>query len=146
MISQTSEYALKAALYLANRQDDNDFVRVESMAEALQVPRNYLSKILHALGREGIVESTRGPRGGFRLATPAAELTLETLLQHFDPQLFREERRCLLGRERCSDRDPCAAHDRWAAVAGPTRRFFRETTLQDLKDHPTATEAGEAVG
>ena len=136
MISQTSEYALKAALYLANRQDGGGLVRVEEIAEALSVPRNYLSKILHALGQEGIVESTRGPHGGFRLATPAAELSLEELLRHFDPQLFREESHCLLGRERCSDRDPCAAHDRWAAVAAPTRRFFRSTSLEDLKDKP----------
>ena len=137
MLSQTSEYALRASLHLARHGSDGP-VRVDDIADTLDVPRNYLSKILHELGRDGILDSTRGPRGGFELALPPEEITLAMIVGHFDPEFLGEEGRCILGRMRCSDRDPCAAHTRWKGVAVRMRAFFRNTTLADL-----ATPAGE---
>lgn len=140
MLSRTAEYALRACLHLARHGGDGP-VRADAVAETLDVPRNYLSKILHALGREGILDSTRGPRGGFELARPAEELTLARIVGHFDPAYLDEEGRCILGKMRCSDRDPCAAHHRWKEVAVRMRAFFRDTTLSDL-----ATPAGQTAG
>ena len=57
ILSQTAEHALRAVLYLAQREDE--LVRVGDIAEALSIPRNYLSKILHLLAREGVLASTR---------------------------------------------------------------------------------------
>ena len=67
MLSQTAEYALRAVLYVAEHGDDR-LVQVSEMARVLRIPRNYLSKIVHALVREGVLHSTRGKSGGFRLA------------------------------------------------------------------------------
>lgn len=131
MISQTSEYALRACLELARRYAEGP-VRVDDIAGALDVPRNYLSKILHALGRDGVVLSTRGPGGGFELGASPDELALSRVLEIFEPDLLGEEGRCVLGRIRCSDRNPCAAHERWKDVAVRTTTFFRSTTLADL--------------
>lgn len=131
MLSQTSEYALRAILHLS-REGGSDPVRVDDVAEALQVPRNYLSKILHVLAREGILESTRGPHGGFRLARPAEGLSLAEVVAHFQPDLLAPGERCLLGRPRCLDSDPCAAHDTWKEISESIRSFFLETTVEDL--------------
>jgi Rrf2 family iron-sulfur cluster assembly transcriptional regulator len=108
-------------------------VRVSEVAEALSVPRNYLSKTLHQLARAGILESSRGPRGGFRLATSPADLTLARVVGPFLPA---EGRACVLGRARCSDAAPCAAHGRWKLVAERMRTFFGETTVADLISAP----------
>lgn len=143
MLSQTAEYALRAALHLARHHEDAP-IRVDDVARALDVPRNYLSKILHELGREGVLESTRGPKGGFRLAEPPEEIALARIVGRFDPEFLGEEGRCVLGRLRCSDRDPCAAHSRWKGVAAAIRGFFRETTLAELAI-PADEEAGDEV-
>jgi Rrf2 family iron-sulfur cluster assembly transcriptional regulator len=129
ILSQTAVYALKAALYLAERRDD-ELARVDDIAEALDVPRNYLSKILHTLGRYGVLSSARGPRGGFRLAVDASELTLQRVIEPFDEVVERSG--CLLGRERCSDENPCAAHARWKALSLAVKEFFRDTTIETL--------------
>lgn len=131
MLSQTSEYALRACLHLAREGEDGP-VRVDDIAKTLDVPRNYLSKILHELGRDGILESTRGPRGGFELALPPEEISLAMIVGHFDPEFLSDEGRCILGRMRCSDRDPCAVHTRWKGVAVRMRAFFRNTSLRSL--------------
>jgi Rrf2 family protein len=128
MLSQTAEYALRAVLYVAQHSDR--LVQAGEMARALRIPRNYLSKIVHALAREGVLESTRGKSGGFRLAQAPDRLYVVQVVSPFDR--LGEVRHCLLGRPRCSDRAACAAHTRWKEVAERVAAFFRETTLAEL--------------
>lgn len=133
VLSQTAVYALKASLYLAEHHGSEP-VRVDDIASALDVPRNYLSKILHVLARGGALESTRGPKGGFQLGKRPDEMTLSEIVDHFDD--FVGGSTCLLGRTECSDANPCAAHTRWKAAALAVRAFFNETTLADLAKKP----------
>jgi Rrf2 family protein len=132
MLSGTAEYALRAVVCLARRPAGSP-VRASDLAEAVDVPRNYLGKILHDLVRAGILRSTRGKHGGFQLAVPAGQLPLLRVVALFD-EIGGERRRCLLGRPECSDRDPCPVHGRWKACADQVQRFFRETTVGDVLD------------
>ena len=67
ILSKSAKYALRATLCLAECEGERP-MPVDEIAERLDVPRNYLSKILHILARTGTLDSTRGPGGGFRLA------------------------------------------------------------------------------
>jgi Rrf2 family protein len=135
MLSQTAEYALRTVLYLAAEKQDSLF-RVSEIAEDLDVPRNYLSKTLHQLARAGVLTSSRGKHGGFRLTKSPATLTLAEVVAPFDGPTGA--RICLLGRTACSDSDPCPAHGRWKAVSTEVSTFFRETTVGDLLAGPAA--------
>jgi len=141
LISQTGEYALRAVLYLAQHQD-GDPVSVETIAEELSMPRNYLSKTLHQLAKRGILASARGPRGGFELAVPSDRLSLLEIIEPFDDLEGRGQ--CLLGRPECSDQTPCAAHHRWRDLAQRVSTFFRETTVDDLIVEMNGAAAGAA--
>jgi len=105
-------------------------MRVDDIAKRLGVPRNYLSKILHGLARDGLLISSRGPGGGFQLARPAGEITLEQVVRRFDGP--PAESGCLLGRSECNDHDPCAAHAHWKDVSAVVRDFFHETSIKEL--------------
>lgn len=129
MVSDTSRYALRAVAYIAEHEKDGR-VSVGEIAEDLDIPRNYLSKILHQLARAGILDSLRGPKGGFVLAVPADELVLERVIDPVQP--FSAGSQCLLGRPECRDDQPCAAHETWKPIAEEIRRFFRETTVESL--------------
>ncbi len=129
VLSQTAEYALRAALYMAEHGDAEPY-RVTQLAEALRIPQNYLSKTMHILARQGILTSARGKHGGFRLAQPAAKIPLLEVIRPFDQ--LEARRQCLLGRPTCSDATPCAAHARWKDLADTTTAFFRDTTLADI--------------
>jgi len=128
ILSQTAEYALQATTLLA--QHDPAVVEVGILAEALGVPRNYLSKTLSHLTRAGLLESVRGKHGGFRLARPASLITLLQVVEPFDR--MTASRRCLLGQVVCSDRSACPAHGAWKAISRRMVTFFRRTTLGDL--------------
>lgn len=128
MLSHTAQYALQAMIYLGEREGEPP-IRVDDIAEALGVPRNYLSKVLHALTRRGILRSLRGPRGGFTLARPAKSVNLLAVVEPFDD--IEARRTCLLGKKECSDVNPCAVHQQWRATATEVARFFRETTLAE---------------
>jgi Rrf2 family protein len=128
-LSTTARHALRAVLILAQRQDE-DWIPAQEIAAALDAPPNYLSKVLRILARRGLLESVRGPRGGFRLSVPAGEISVADVLEHVDDA--PRSTICLLGVRPCDLNNPCTAHDRWvelrAAVLGPLRR----TTIADL--------------
>jgi Rrf2 family protein len=136
-ISGTTQYAIKAVLYVAEHGDQRP-VRVEEAARALDMPRNYLSKTLYALARAGILSSTRGPRGGFQLARPPQSLTLLDIARPFEDI---EARRCLLGRPECGTGERCAVHARWEATSRALQNFFRETSVADLLAATTSRPA-----
>lgn len=129
ILSQTSEYALRAVLHLADVEGEEP-QRVDDIAEALSVPRNYLSKILHSLARSGILVSSRGPGGGFVLTEASRTVPLMQIIELFDPT--EPQDRCFLGRPQCLDEDPCPAHDRWGDIKRRIRSFLTETTLEEL--------------
>jgi Rrf2 family transcriptional regulator, iron-sulfur cluster assembly transcription factor len=132
-LPQTAEYALRAVLEVASAGAGRP-VRGAEIAEALDVPRNYLSKTLHVLARRGVLVSSRGPRGGFQLAVPAERLTLDQIVGPFDAVQAAD---CLLGRWPCVEGRPCAAHERWADVSHRLSAFFTGTTVADLlRDAP----------
>jgi len=130
LLSQTGEYALRAVLHIAAHGDERP-IQVAEIARSLDVPQNYLSKTLHQLARAGVLASTRGKSGGFRLAVAPDRLALARILSPFGD--IEDRRRCLLGRAVCSDRSACAAHGRWKEVAEQLSTFFRETTVADLR-------------
>jgi len=128
LLSQTSQYAVRAVIHLAERRGEPS--QVGAIAEALGIPRNYLSKILHRLAGAGVLASERGRGGGFRLAVPPEALTLARIIEPVQPGFA--DRRCLLGRSGCNDADPCPVHDQWKALAGQILAFVGETTLADV--------------
>jgi Rrf2 family iron-sulfur cluster assembly transcriptional regulator len=137
LVSQTVEYALRAVLQIA-RDHHRAPVRVGDIADALDVPRNYLSKTLHRLASAGVLTSARGPTGGFQLATAPDKLTLAEIAAPF---VAVGKRTCLLGQPACGDDRPCAAHSRWKLVAQQAEDFFARTTVADLLAHGKLPEA-----
>ena len=132
MITQTSRYALRAALLIAERGDVRP-VKVKEISEELGVPQNYLSKILHRLVGSGLLRSTRGPTGGFQFNKSPSEISLSSLIGELEvSEAGGARRRCLLGLPVCSDKTPCTAHGKWCKIAAAYEEFFEQTTLDDL--------------
>ena len=75
-LSAKTEYAAIAALELARCRAAADPVRLRSISQGQRVPEQFLVQILLQLKAAGIVTSTRGAAGGYRLARPPEEITL----------------------------------------------------------------------
>jgi len=129
LLSRTQEYALRAAVFLG-RSHEAGSRRTSELAKQTAIPRNYLSKILHQMARQGLIDSERGRTGGVRLARSPDQITLDEIIAPFRPAA--EPRRCVLGRPECSDEFPCGAHHRWKDVAARVEDFFETTTIADV--------------
>jgi Rrf2 family cysteine metabolism transcriptional repressor len=81
-----SEYALLALIYLA-RNDSTEYVTAETIATARKIPLSFLEQILLALKRARFVLSSKGQRGGFRLARSADEMSIADIIRLFDGAL-----------------------------------------------------------
>lgn len=143
MLTTTSEHAIRALVCLARLSPDGP-VLLRDLAECAQVPPSYLSKILGALARAGILQATRGVNGGYRLRRPPREIKLLELVETFDgPQ---REHSCIFSKlHPCSDDDPCPAHADWKKVRTAYLAFLEKKTVADLAG-PLAKSADGAKG
>ncbi len=112
MLSQTSKYAVHAIMYIA--EHDSAPVLRSEIAEALQIPSNYLAKVLNRLTIRGILDSTRGPSGGFTLMRPAHEIALIEVVEAIDENVALDE--CAFGLPYCGRHTHCKVHARWAKI------------------------------
>ena len=127
-------------IYLVQHEADWPVVGKE-IAEATKIPAKYLSKILGDLVRIGVLESTPGRHGGFRLLRSSKKTKLYEVLAPFE---MLERKRCPFGNQECSDEMPCLAHNRWKKVITTHKRFLNHTSIYDVSVAKLAGSRGTA--
>jgi Rrf2 family transcriptional regulator, nitric oxide-sensitive transcriptional repressor len=138
MFSQTVEYALRAMMYLASL--DGAPVASERIAASTRVPPGYLSKVMRDLVLGRLVESFRGPRGGFVLATRPDSITILDVVRAVDP--IRRIQSCPIGNP--NHTELCPLHRRLDDALADIERSLGETTLAEMLDSDTEQWGGAA--
>jgi Rrf2 family iron-sulfur cluster assembly transcriptional regulator len=131
------------AVVLLACHDPEEMVSAGKLAKETGVPKNYLSTVLHTLGKANITVGIRGPGGGFRLARAAKRITAQEVIGLFDDP--NDRRRCLLGLRTCCPESPCKAHSEWMKVWSRYERFLKRTTI-DRMISPTFLRAAVDPG
>ncbi len=126
MISITAQYALRAVVFLTKYE--NGFVSRAEIAESTFVPHDYLLKVLNELDKAGIVESRRGPGGGYRLSKPPEKITTLEVVLSVD-EIPRIEQ-CPLGL--ASHQRLCPLHQLLDNASKMVEDSFRQTSVADL--------------
>jgi Rrf2 family iron-sulfur cluster assembly transcriptional regulator len=127
--SKPCEYAIRALSYLA-QFPNGGAVQGKEIAKAEGLPAPVLGKVLQELARKGLVDSRRGPGGGFKLARKPQLITLRDIVAAIDGlDQFLE---CAVGLERCSDESPCPLHDTWKGLRMQMMTYLETTTLADM--------------
>jgi Rrf2 family transcriptional regulator, iron-sulfur cluster assembly transcription factor len=115
LYSKAAEYAIQAMIYMANHANEDGLVQLKDVAMSERIPFHFLAKTMQVLSREGLVNSHRGPRGGFCLARPANEITIYDIVYPID-NLRKKEDACVLGYKKCSDELPCPVRSEWQEI------------------------------
>ena len=137
MLSKTGIHAIRAMVALAE-VPEGAYQGAGAIANAIHAPRNYLGKLLQLLSREGLVESQKGMGGGFRLSLDPKKISL---LDVVDPiEHISRWSGCILGRQSCSEENPCALHPRWKVVREHYIQMLQETTVAELLQDTTLKE------
>ena len=130
LFSTATGYALRA---LAALPEDGfqDVGLDEDLSSKLELPGPYLAKILQGLVKADILESVRGPKGGFRFTRPSHHITVGEVVAALEGPDAMEG--CIMGFPTCGGDHPCPLHDAWAAVKTQVSSSMTEATIRDLQ-------------
>ena len=78
-----TDYSLRVLLYLANKEDET--VTITELADFYKISRNHLVKVVHNLGLNGYILTTRGRHGGLQLAHPAKDILIGEVVRSTEP-------------------------------------------------------------
>ncbi len=112
MFSKTFGYAVSAVTYVAMHGKDGKKVSLQELSQNLEVPHHFLGKVMQDLVRHGILDSTKGPGGGFYTNTTTVGTPLLEILKITDGSLVFNQ--CALGFRRCNAANPCPLHNDFA--------------------------------
>jgi Rrf2 family protein len=128
-ISAKTDYAVRAAVELA-AAPPGGLVKAERIAEAQEIPLNFLENILAQLRQARIVESRRGPEGGYLLAAPADDITIADVIRAIDGPLAGVSGRRPQDLEYGGTAEPL--REVWVAVRASLRGVLERITLADV--------------
>ena len=126
-VSEAASMALHSLVFMAQRSDRS--VSVREIVEKLPVSPTHLAKVLQRLTRQGLLESLRGPRGGFRLARPPEQISLLEIYEAVDGPL--RPGGCVFDHPACPGGD-CLFGGVLAAATRQVRDHLGKTLLSDL--------------
>lgn len=126
-----SRYAVSAVAYLVSLRDEG-YHMAEEIADQTRLSASYLSKILQRLAKAGVLDSRRGAKGGYRLARPAASMSLsEVISASRGPET--DPMPCMLQAKDCDGTHPCAMHPLVASAEKALWKQLKENTLGNFQ-------------
>lgn len=131
MLSNTSKYAIRAAIFIAVNSTEGKKIDIRTISDELKMPYPFLAKILQVLARHKILLSYKGPNGGFSLARKAGDITLYEIVTVIDGSDIFDQ--CLISLRSCHEEHiPCPVHESFAPIREEIKALFRSQTLESL--------------
>ncbi len=130
IFSRTCELAFQATIFFSTREECSVF-NASEIAKKLEVPKEYMSKVLQILTKLEVIGSKKGKNGGFFLNKNKLNLKLIDIVREVDGLEVFEK--CLLGYPNCGVTDHCPVHDTWGKIRNEIYQLLENTTLNQLE-------------
>ena len=130
MLSLTCKTAIKAVIYLSCKSNEGEKAGIKEIAEKIDASEHTVGKTLQSLAKQGIINSLKGPTGGFFLNEAQQNQPVYTIIETVDGKsVFKT---CGLGLGKCSDKHPCPIHNDYKVAKDIIEKLFREKRVKDL--------------
>jgi len=133
-LTRAGEYAVRCMLYLSCLGLGKIGSRLE-IAQAMDIPAQFLGKIAQQLARAGYIEIVQGSKGGFRLVVTPEKITLLGVIEAVIGQIYLND--CLMRPESCHRSPSCAVYQVWQKARRQLRQTLEETTFATLQAEPS---------
>ena len=132
MFSKSTEYALRATIYIALHSSPEKKISIATIAKGIGAPQSFTAKILQNLTNKktGFILSVPGPSGGFYINDEAKKLPIYRVIEAMGDCEVIED--CILGFPTCSDDTPCSMHKTYKPIKLDLLRILHENTIGDL--------------
>lgn len=143
MLNFTCKTAIKAVIYLSSKSGTAEKAGLKEIASHINASEHTVGKILQTLVRQGLINSLKGPTGGFYITHEQEEQPISSIVETIEGNnVFRE---CGLGLSQCSDKHPCPIHNDYKLARDLLEKLFREKRIKDLRD-PVSNGLAYLVG
>ena len=133
MFSNSTKYAIRSIVHMLKNGGKGKFTVVQ-MAEELDIPQPFLSKIMQQLSKSQIISSTKGRGGGFYLGKEDMQRPLLDVIVCIEGQnIFKN---CILGIKECSDTNPCILHHHFGSFRDAVCQDICNGSVEDLLKNP----------
>ncbi len=131
MFSKSCEYGIRASIYIAKQSLEGRKVSQKEVALATDSPEAFTAKILQKLTKTNVINSAKGPNGGFFvLESDMDKVKLWNIVFAIDGNSLYED--CSLGLKKCNDKKPCPLHEKFKKIRDEIRENLEKTSLKSL--------------
>jgi Rrf2 family protein len=133
-LTRAGEYAILCVYFMA-KHEKGMVISLKRIAGAMDIPKQFLSKIAQQLSRSGIIDISQGPKGGCRLLVAPEKLSLLDVVEAIMGEILLND--CMLNAETCKRKVACAVHLVWKKAESQLKQTLREATFDKLvKEEP----------
>jgi len=127
-ITRQADYAVRCVLFLS--KEPERIISANEISKSMAIPRSFLAKILQRLSKRGIVESTQGVSGGFRLAKKPAKISLLEVIEAVQgPSAMNV---CAIDKRICRLSRTCAVHPIWVDLRKDVEKRLKNENFAEL--------------
>ncbi|MCC7400325.1 MAG: Rrf2 family transcriptional regulator [Chitinophagaceae bacterium] len=133
MLSHTCKTAIKAVVYLSGKSESGEKAGIKEISEQINASEHTVGKTLQLLAKQKIINSLKGPSGGFFLTERQQEQPVFDIVEAIEGKgIFKK---CGLGLSKCSETHPCPIHNEYKEARELIEKIFRGKKIRDLHDH-----------
>ncbi|MDE3235224.1 MAG: Rrf2 family transcriptional regulator [Bacteroidota bacterium] len=130
MLSLTCKIAIKAVIFLASKFESGERSGIKEIAEFIEASEHTVGKMLQTLVKEGVINSVKGPNGGFYITAKQKNQPIINVVEAIDgKEVFKQ---CGLGLSKCSSTHPCPIHNDYKEVRDLFEQMCRVKKMSDL--------------
>ena len=129
-LSTRGRYGLRAICYIAENQEKG-FIPVSEISENLNLSENYLEQLVRMLKKDGLIKSSRGPKGGYKINRDLESITIGQILRSLEGDMTTSE--CVSGKVNCNDK--CDAYDLFTKLDYIINQAVDSITLENIVKH-----------
>ncbi len=130
MLSLTCKTAIKAVIYLASKFDSGERTGIKEIAEFIEASEHTVGKMLQILVKEKVINSAKGPTGGFFITAKQKNQPIINIIEATDGKKVFDE--CGLGLSKCSATHPCPIHNEYKVIRDQFNIMCRQKKINDL--------------
>lgn len=132
MFSKSCEYAIKAMIFVSQKSKDEGNVGVKEIAKGIDAPEHFIAKILQDLSKKKLLNSMKGPNGGFYMNQGNLKSSLADIVKAVDGDSIYKD--CVIGLKLCSEKNPCPVHFEYKEIKRNLISMLEDNTIADFNE------------
>ena len=117
---------------ISQKSKNGGRVGVKEVARSIYAPEPFIAKILQELSRKRLLQSIKGPNGGFFLENAGLKTSLADIVKAIDGNKIYDE--CILGLKACSQKNPCPVHDEYKEIKKKLIAMIEKNTIENFNE------------